>query len=141
VRVQIRTLQGPRFGAGAFAPTLTYGGAPCSNGQNKISGAPGTVPVYSPRPPSINDGILGGPYNQPSNVAPDWILPALYTFHENATVRFPGKLQSDNVMPVPIPNYGRSALQWQHRFRVGGRTATSAVRPFTNWPTYSGNRS
>lgn len=80
--------------------------------------------------------MLGGPYNQPSRVAPDWILPCIYTFHANGTVHFPGKIMSDNVMPVPTPNPGRTSLQWQHRVRVGGRTTTSAVRPFTSWPTY-----
>lgn len=136
MRAQIRTLQAPKVGFGAFSPTLTIGGAPVSNGQNVITGAPGTVPVHSPRPAALSDGELGGPFNQPSAVAPDVIYPCLYTFHENPTVRFPGALQSDNVLPVPAGNSGRTAMQWQHRTRVGGRTATSARRPFTQWPTY-----
>ena len=138
MRVQTRTLQVPRCGAGAFSPGLTLGGAPVTNGQNKISGAPGTIPIPSPRPSALDDGGLGGPFNQPSSVAPDYFLPCLYTFHANGTVHFPGAINSDNVMPVPAPNPGRTALQWQHRFRLGGRTTTSAVRPFTAWPTYSG---
>jgi hypothetical protein len=123
---------------GAFSPTLTYGGAPATNGQNKISGAPGTIPIPSPPPAALNDGQLGGPYNQPSNVVPDYFLPCLYTFHANGTVHAPMAINSDNVMPVPIPNPQRTALQWQHRVRIGGRTTTTAVRPFTTWPTYSG---
>lgn len=138
MRVQTRTLQVPRCGAGAFSPTLTRGGAPASNGQNIITGAPGTSPVYSPRPAALSDGELGGQFNQPSSVAPNWILPAIYTFHANPTVHFPGKLKSDNPLPAPVPNLGRTALQWQHRTRVGGRTATAALRPFTQWPTYGG---
>ena len=138
MRVQTRTLQVPRWGAGAFSPGLTSGGAPATNGQNKISGQPGTVPVPSPRPAALDDSVLGGPYNQPSAVAPNVIYPSIYTFHANPSVHFPGAILSDNVMPVPAPNPGRTSLQWQHRVRVGGRTTTSAVRPFTSWPTYSG---
>ena len=137
MRVQTRTLQVPRCGAGAFSPGLTSGGAPATNGQNKISGAPGTVQIPSPSPAALDDSELGGPYNQPSTVAPNWFAPCLYTFHANPSVHFPGKIMSDNVMPVPVPNPGRTALQWQHRVRVGGRTTTSAVRPFTSWPTYA----
>lgn len=136
MRVQTRTLQVPRCGAGAFSPGLTSGGAPATNGQNKISGQPGTVPVPSPRPSALDDSALGGPFNQPSSVAPNVIYPSIYTFHANPSVHFPGKIMSDNVMPVPAPNPGRTSLQWQHRVRVGGRTTTSAIRPFTSWPTY-----
>jgi len=137
VRVSIRTLQVPKkWGMGAFSPTLTRGGAPVTNGQNIIDGAPGTVAIPSPAPAALNDGDLGGPYNQPSNVAPNVIYPALYTFRANPTVHFPGKLFGDSVVPVPAVNAGRSALQMQHRFRLGGRTATSSDRPFTQWPTY-----
>jgi hypothetical protein len=109
-----------------------------SNGQNIITGAPGTVPVYSPRPAALDDSLLGGPYNQPSACAPDYILPSIYTFHANPSVHFPGKIDSDNVLPVPAGATTRSALQQQHRTRIGGRTATSAIRPFTQWPTYRG---
>ncbi len=140
MRVTTRVLQTPRFGLGAFCPTLTYGGAPATNGQNKISGAPGTVPIASPRPSALDDEGLGGPYNQPSAVAPNVFYPSLYTFHANPTVHFPGKINSDNAMPVPAVDLGRTPLQNQHRFRQGGRTATAAPRPFTSWPTYGGSQ-
>lgn len=138
MRVSTRTLQVPRWGAGAFSPGLTSGGAPATNGQNKISGCPGTVPVPSPRPAALNDGELGGLLNQPSSVAPNVFYPSIYTFHANPTVHFPGAILCDNVVPVPADNPGRTALQWQHRVRVGGRTTTTSVRPFTTWPTYRG---
>lgn len=141
MRVAIRTLQNPRRGAGAFNPTLTIGAAPATNGNNLISGAPGTVRVRSPRPASMNDGSWAEGYNQPSDVAPNWILPSIYTFHANAGVHFPGKILSDNVMPEPAINQTRSAAQTQHRFRIGGRTVTAAIRPFTTWPTYNGKES
>jgi hypothetical protein len=140
VRVQTRTLQVPKGTPGAFSPGLTIGGAPATNGQNIVTGAPGTVPIYSPRPAALNDGQLGGPYNQPSSVAPDWFLPSIYTGHANSTLHFPGRILSDNVLPVPAGNPGRTALQWQHRTRIGGRTATAANRPWTTWPTYGGGR-
>lgn len=138
MRVQTRTLQVPRLGAGAFAPCLTIGGAPATNGQNVITGHPGTEAVPSPRPAALNDSELGGPLNQPSSVAPNVIYPSIYTFHANPTSHFPGRLVSDHVLPVPAGNLGRTALQWQHRVRVGGRTTTRALRPFVQWPTYGG---
>jgi hypothetical protein len=136
MRLQIRTLQVPLCGAGAFTPTMTFGAAPMSNGQNIVTGSPGTIRVSSPRPAAMNDGSFGGRYNQPSSVAPDWFLPSIYTGHENPSLRFPGKVRSDNPMPVPAINQGRSAAQFQHRPRIGGRTVTASVRPFTQWPTY-----
>jgi hypothetical protein len=66
--------------------------------------------------------------------------PALYTFRANPSVHFPGKLFGDSVVPVPATNLGRTALQTQHRFRLGGRTATDAMRPFTQWPVYGGSK-
>ena len=139
MRIAIRTLQTPtKWGAGAFLPTLTFGGAPATNGQNVISGAPGTIRIASPRPAAMDDGELGGPYNQPSSVAPDWFLPSLYTFHANNTVKFPGRTFGDNVLPVPVPNVGRTAIQSQHKVRLGGHTATTNLRPWTQWPTYCG---
>ena len=141
MRVAIRTLQNPKRGAGAFNPTMTIGGAPATNGGNLITASWGSVRVRSPRPASMNDGSWAEGYNQPSDVAPNWILPAIATFHANNGVRFPGKINSDNVMPVPAINPTRSPAQTQHRFRIGGRTVTAAIRPFTVWPTYNGKES
>lgn len=140
MRLQIRTLQVPLCGAGAFTPTMTFGAAPSSNGQNIVTGSPGNIRVPSPRPAAMNQGDFGGRFHQPSSVAPDWSLPSIYVAHENPTLRFPGKINSDNPMPVPAIAVARSAAQLQHRVRIGGRTVTSAVRPFTQWPTYSTKR-
>ena len=143
MRVQIRTLQAPRWGGGAFSPTLSMGGAPATNGQNIITGSPGTVRVPSPRPEGMNDMSFGSRYNQPSDVAPNWFLPSIYVAHANPTLHFPGRiLQSvDNPIPEPALQLVRSAAQTQHRFRIGGRTVTASIRPFTTWPTYSGKES
>ena len=139
MRFAIRPLQVPaKWGTGAFLPTLTFGGAPATNGANQVLGQPGTVRVASPRPPALDDSALGGPVNQPSAVAPDWILPSIYVSLVNRGLHFPGRLFGDNVLPVPVPNVGRTAIQSQHRVRVGGRTTTGSFRPFTQWPTYGG---
>ena len=136
MRIQTRTLDVPIKGMGAFTPTLTFGGAPVTNGQNLITGAPGTVRVFTPRPASMNHGSFGGNYNQPSSVSPNWMLHSIYTFHANASVHFPGKIKCTNDLPIPAVAVSRSPAQFQHRTRIGGRTATPNVRPFTVWPVY-----
>jgi hypothetical protein len=136
MRIAIRTIQAPTKGAGAWSPTLTFGGAPVTNGQNIVTGAPGTVRVPVSRPPAMDDSSLGGAYNQPSACAPNWILPSIYVAHANNSLRFPGKIKSDNPMPIPAINVTRTAAQTQHKTRIGGRTVTAAIRPFTTWPTY-----
>ena len=139
MRIATRVLQVPtKWGMGAFLPTLTFGGAPATNGQNEISGAPGTVRIASPRPAALDDSLLGGPLNQPSACSPDWFLPSIYTAHANPTLHAPMRLFGDNVLPTPAVNQGRTPMQTQHRVRVGGRTATASLRPFTQWPTYRG---
>ena len=140
MRVTYRMLQAPTKGAGAFMPGLTRGAAPVTAGQLQagITGMPGTVQIPSPRPAALNDEGLGGPLNQPSAVAPNWFTPSIYIQRLSSSLHFPGKILSDHVLPVPAGNPGRTPLQWQHRFRIGGRTATGAVRPFIQWPTYGG---
>lgn len=136
MRIQIRTLQAPKRGAGAFAPMLTMGGTSAFNGQNIVTGAPGTVNVFAPRPAALDDSSLGGPFNQSSSVSPNFIRPSIYVAHENRSLRFPGQVKVDNVLPVPAIKLGKVQLQVQHRARLGGRTVTQSVRPFTQWPTY-----
>lgn len=138
MRFSIRTMQTPKRGVGAFAVTPAASSTATFNGQNIVTGAPGTKAVPSPRPAALNDGELGGPYNQPSACAPDVFYPCIYVAHANPTLHFPGKVYSDNVLPVPAVNQGRVAAQTQYRTRVGGRTTTAAFRPFTQWPTYAG---
>jgi hypothetical protein len=138
MRITYRVLNVPTKGGGAWLPNFTFGGAPATVGQNQagIVGMPGTVAIPSPRPAALDDSSLGGPYNQPSAVAPNWITPGIYYYKPNRSMRFPGKVKSDNPLPVPVINPGRSAQALFTRSRVGGRTATAAIRPFTNWPTY-----
>ena len=138
MRFQIRTLQVPPKGAGAFSPT--YSGTPtaATNGQNEVVGYPGTMRVPSPRPAAMNDYGLGGQLNQPSSCAPEWFLPSIYFSRVNNTQSFPGKTWSDNVLPVPALQPSGLIANWQHRTRVGGRTTTASNRPFVQWPTYNG---
>jgi len=136
MRFQIRTLQTPKRGAGAFAVVPAASSTASFNGQNIVVGSPGTEKVPSPRPPALNDGELGGPFNQPSSVAPDWFRPAIYVAKANQSLHFPGKIQSDNVLPVPALNPTRIPVQSQYKTRVGGRTTTPSYRPFTQWPIY-----
>lgn len=138
MRVEYRTLQLPTKGSGAFTPTLSAIGTAATNGQNEVVGYPGTMRIPSPRPAALVDGELGGPLNQPSSVAPNWFLPAIYYAVVNSTLQFSGKTWCDNVLPVPAKQPTGQVVNWQHRTRVGGRTTTTSTRPFTQWPTYSG---
>jgi len=141
MRTQYRVLQLPTKGTGAFMPIPARQREANSAGhvQATISGSPGTTPVYSPRPPAMDDQGLGGMYNQPSSCAPDVFYPSIYFYRIVRGLKFPGRvLQSDNPLPVPAGAQGRTGVQWQHRVRVGGRTTTASIRPFTQWPTYGG---
>ena len=116
-----------------------------TNGQNEVFGAPGTMPVPSPRPPALNDGQLGGPFNQPSSVSQDVIYPSIYIVIPNRTMTFDGLgtgLTRGNDHPRPVPAVALGAIPglFSHRVRVGGRTVTTANRPFTQWRTYSGRK-
>jgi len=136
MRIQIRTLDVPVKGQGAFLPTFTFGAQPATNGQNVVTGAPGTVPVVSPRPAALQDNSWGGLW-QSSSVAPNYILPSIYVSHANQSLVFPGQKIGQNVLPVPAINTGRVISQTQYKPRIGGRTVTASFRPFTQWPTYS----
>lgn len=144
MRWRYRTLQVPQKGTGAFVPVPAQSYSAAFNGQNLIDGNPGTVAIPSPRPPTLNDGELGGPFNQPSSVSPDVFYPSIYTVRCNRTMRFPGiggglTRHNDHPVPVPAGNLGLFKQNFMHRVRVGGRTVTKAVRPFTQWPTYKGS--
>jgi hypothetical protein len=141
MRHSIRTLQVPTAsGTGAFVVVPARSSTASFNGGNVVEGMPGTVPVPSPRPAALNDGQLGGPFNQPSSVAPDFILPSIYISRvAPGNKHLSGGLYSENYSPKPAAAWSMIPAQWQKRVRVGGRTVTSAVRAFTQWPTYGKN--
>ena len=140
MRHQIRTLQVPTaWGTGAFVSIPAKSSTAAFNGQNIITGAPGTVPVPSPRPPALDDSSLGGPYNQPSAVSPNYILPSIYVAHVNNTMAFPGDSGTGritNISPIPATSPGNIVVDGFGKPRIGGDTVTKAVRPFTMWKTY-----
>jgi hypothetical protein len=132
-----------RFGTLAFVPVPASVPTAATNGQNHVVGMPGTVAIPSPRPAAMNDGELGGPYNQPSSVAPDVFYPSIYFVPINPTMTFDGlgtglTRGNDHPIPAPVGAVTRVVGNFMHRFRVGGQTVTRAVRPFTQWPTYGG---
>ena len=142
MRHVVTTLQAPvNGGAGAFAVIPARSSTASFNSGNAVTGAPGTIPVPSPRPAALDDSSLGGQYNQPSACAPNWILPSIYVARINTPGNFhlSGGLYTDNLSPKPAGAWGLLPAQWQKRVRVGGRTVTSAVRSFTQWPTYGNN--
>lgn len=145
VRHSIRTLGVPtrRGSIGAFIVIPARSSTASMNGNNKVTGAPGTVAVPSPRPASLNDGNFGGRYNQPSDVAPDVIFPSIYVVdpeglaivaHRSANVTGgPGPY----LMPIQSERPSAVPLNFAKRSRIGGQTVTSARRPFLRWPTYN----
>lgn len=138
MRHQIRTLNVPRWGTGAFVVVPAANSTAAFNGQNIVTGAPGTVLVPSPRPAALNDGELGGPYNQPSSVAPDFILPSIYVARVNRSMKFPGDTNITNVTPIPATAIGTIVRNGWTKPVIGGNRVTANPRSFTRWPTYSG---
>jgi hypothetical protein len=142
MRIQIRTLQVPtQWGTGAFMAVPAGNSTAAFNGQNVVTGMPGNRAVPSPRPVAISDGELGGPYNQPSSVSPNYFLPSIYTVRVNKTMHFPGDTNVTNVSPVPATAIGNLARTGWQKPVIGGNRVTRAVRPFTQWRTYSGGAS
>ena len=143
MRHQIRTLQAPtNWGVGAFVSIPAQSSTAQFNGQNIVTGAPGTVPVYSPRPVCMDDSSMGGPYNQPSAVSPDWILPSIYIAHVNDTMHFPGDTRvAHNPSPVPATAIGAVVNNGFNKPTIGGNQVTRAIRPFTQWQPYNGGPS
>lgn len=105
-----------------------------------------SLPVYPVRGVSLHhvrqryDGELGGPYNQPSAVSPNYFKPSIYTVRINRTMLFGGAL-FENVAPAPATAIGAVVRNGWKKPVIGGDRVTRAVRPFTQWRTYSGGAS
>lgn len=143
----IRMLNAPTKGFGAFMPPPYAATTPAasSNGVIRVVGHPGTVRIPSPRPAAMQDGELGGPFNQPSGApaapggiaVPNWFRPSIYWARiSNVTTAIGFNRISSNIAPVPAPFIGRTGTQTQMKPRIGGRTATAWPRQFIRWPTY-----
>ena len=137
-RLQIRMMNSPTRGIGAFMPSPYAVTTPAASSQGvlRVEGYPGTLQVPSPAPAALNDGELGGPFNQPSLCAPDFILPSAYFARISRLTTGLVPTKSNNVAPVKAPFIARTATQTQYRTRVGGRTVTRWPRQFTRWPNY-----
>ena len=141
MRVTYRVLEAPTgWGTGAFAPIPAQSSTAEFHGQNQVNivGSPGTTPIPSPRPPALSDGELGGPYNQPSSVAPNWFLPSIYFWRPNRSAHFPGDINTPGyyVSPVPATAVGVVVQPSWRKPVLGGDRVTAAIRPFTQWQTY-----
>lgn len=137
-RLQIKMNNAPARGFSAFMPS-PYGAttpAASSGGVIRTEGHPGTLRVETPRPAALSDGELGGPYNQPSSVAPNYSLPDKYISHISRATTGAVNRVSTNAAPVPAPAVIRGSSQTQLKPRIGGRTVTGWPRQFTRWPTY-----
>ena len=89
----------------------------------------------------MDDSSLGGEFNQPSAVAPNWILPSIYVAHANKTMRFPGDIAITNVSPVPSTAIGAVVATNWRKPTLGGDRVTRAVRPFTQWRPFNNGAS
>lgn len=129
------------WGTMAFCPVPSTTPEASSNGANIIVGNP-SARVPSPRPASMRDTDWNGGLWQPSAVAPDWISPSIYTIVPTAStnpfVRQGSGVQSPHTVATPAGQITQLVGNWMRRVRMGGRTVTRAVRPFTQWPTYGG---
>jgi hypothetical protein len=133
-------MNAPVTGFAAFMPTPYGATTPASSSsgltQSQVRGYP-SVKTYSPAPTALDDGQLGGPFNQPSRCAPDFFRPSIYFVRIGQALSMPGfQRSSTNVAPVKAPWIKRTGTQTQMRTRVGGRTVTSWPRQFISWPTY-----
>lgn len=135
MRVQIRTMGLPSSGFTAFLPTMVENPTVWGAGANVTDAILGNVPVGSPRPASMQDASWGGQW-QPSSVAPNYILPVVYVARMNKWLVKIKHRFTDTSMGVAAVAYNATPTANNLKARIGGRTATPAVRPYTSWPTY-----
>lgn len=140
-----RTDQVPVYGAGAFMPSMTTNPTASSHGLVRIDGFPGTTPVQSPHPASTRGGAPNGAVatgTQGSANAPDLIFPAIYI--PRAKNMGPAqdelRVRSDNVLPVPAIDPGRTPAAVFRPARVGGRRQIPWPATATTWPSVGGGQ-
>ena len=136
MRHSIRTLGVPtRTGTGAFAVIPARSSTASFNGQNRVTGAPGTVAIPAPRPAAMRDDSWGSSV-QPSGVSPDVIFPSIYVAHIDNMQTQRGGLYTGNRVPVPAGTQSAVPANFAKRARIGGNTVTASKRPFIKWRTY-----
>lgn len=159
MRIAYRTDNVPQWGTGAFTPTpkptplASTGGTQIRVLQQWADAPDPMVVSFAPGPP--RDSIQQGSYAQPSPNDGTANLPGAFLRQRNAlhqmsyvaTADNMGpvawqhiKIFSDNVLPVPAANPGRTAVPAQAQPPWGTVIATPWPRPFITWPTWGTSR-
>ena len=140
--MRYRVLDLPVKGVGAFTPLPPTNPTASSWGLVHVTGAPGTVPVAAPAPerswlPSDHGNLSKW---QPSNVAPDVILPDQYVpFADNMgpSQHFGMALRRKNPLPVPALSWISAAKKAMIVPRIGGRAVANNPRAFQRYPNFA----
>jgi len=138
--MRYRVLDLPTVGLGAFTPTSTTNPVASSFGLVKRSGAMGLVPVSTPAPTRTwAPPISFDPKTQPSNCAPDAILPDQYVAYADnmgpvADAGVGMAIRRRNPLPVPAVNVIRAATSAMSGPRLGARTQAVWPRAFQRFP-------
>ena len=138
-KLQILMQNAPNKGFAAFMPSPYGATTPAASSagltQRGVNGHPAMV-IPTPAPAALDDGELGGPFNQPSRVAPNYSKPSIYWVRISNALTGLVPTVSTNVLPVPAGVVARGSSQTQRKPRIGGRTVTAWPRQFIRWPTY-----
>lgn len=104
-------------------------------GGANVMGQPGTVQVYSPKPDlPVNPAC---PWAQPSNCAPDYIMPSQYqSVPSNLWSHV--RTRSDNTMPVPAGNLFNMAGVAMRGPWIGGQFQILQPAALQVWPDRNG---
>ncbi len=138
--IRYRVLDLPVKGAGAFTPLPAVNPVASSYGLVHVYGSPGTEPVPVDPPRYIGNLTAQPAPNtaQSSDVAPDYILPAIYiasakNMGPTEDVGLGMAIRRRNPLPVPAKNPGRVPVPVLMRFPMGG-SQLPWPRAFQRWP-------
>lgn len=141
--MRYRVLDLPSKGAGAFTPLPTTNPRASSWGLVHVYGSPGTEAIPSPAPQRTylpNLTRQGGVDSaQGSMVAPDFILPSIYTasarnMGPEADAGIGMTVRRLNPLPVPSLTFPASPKIAQATPRIGGRGTMIWPRAFQRFP-------
>ena len=159
MRIAYRTDDVPQWGTGAFAPVpiptplASTGGTQIRVLQQWTDAPDPMLPGYASTRP--DDFVFQGSYAQPTTTDGTAGLPRAFervkmARHHMAYVATADnmgpvswqhmKIFSDNVLPVPAVNPGRTAIPAQKQPPWGTVVATPWPRPFITWPTWGTSR-
>lgn len=138
--IRYRVLDLPVKGAGAFTPLAAVNPVASSYGLVHIFGAPGTMPVPSPKPEPLPSLTRSSSPNtaQGSDVAPDVILPAIYVasaanMGPAADAGIGMRRRRMNELPVRAGDPGRQPVPVMIKFPAGA-SQLAWPRAFQRWP-------